>query len=410
MKHAFIKNLAWSFIAAAVAGYACSDAEDIAGPNENPEVPSDPSGPSDEPLYADLSRNGTANCYIVTEAGNYSMRAHVRGNGASSEGIVPAEVEPVSAKLIWQTSPGMIKDVSVDGSDINFVVKRSGGSALIGALDVGGNIIWSWHIWMPDGEPSGLPGKQGYEVMDMNLGALSKTAGSADSYGMLYQWGRKDPFPASATLTGDTQTVGAPLYNSAGGAVEITAVPAAEAGLDFSIANPTVYIAGKDWLAEPADNLWGNPLGAVRDEENNFPNKGTKSVYDPCPPGWRVPPADVFRNFTSSGGYSWTIDEFDIYDLSGNGVKDEGDWKYGWVFNLSEGNTSYFPAAGRYYGEYGMLYGSVAGLWGNYWGNCPNGEFGYAVAAFQNTAEGITLSPAAGGARADGYSVRCIRE
>ena len=61
----------------------------------------------------------------------------------------------------------------------------------------------------------------------------------------------------------------------------------------------------------------------------------------------------------------------------------------------------------------------MSGMWGSYWGNSPypTDMFtggAYAVLSFQirdmNGAEMITASPIGGGARADAYSVRCIRE
>ena len=57
-----------------------------------------------------------------------------------------------------------------------------------------GAILWSWHIWYPEAEVAGIASKTGYEVMNMNLGAMRNTAGDVSSYGLLYQWGRKDPF------------------------------------------------------------------------------------------------------------------------------------------------------------------------------------------------------------------------
>lgn len=294
-----------------------------------------------------------------------------------------------------------------------------------------GAILWSWHIWYPEAEVAGLNSKTGYEVMNMNLGAMHNTPGDVGSYGLLYQWGRKDPFPAAPTLTGTTATVGAPIYDGDNNEIKITnssQSSTADNNLAFAIANPTVCLSNyaqfstsRDWLQADASNdaLWGNPKGAERNETNDFLNKGAKSFYDPCPVGWRVPPADVFRNFTASGGYAWVIDDFDIADISGDGAKSLADYDYGWTFNLSDSASSYFPAAARFDGSYAMLMGSMSGLWGSYWGNAPypGDRFqggAYSVLSFQikDTAgnEMITTSPAGGGARADAYSVRCIRE
>lgn len=228
-----------------------------------------------------------------------------------------------------------------------------------------------------------------------------------------------------------TAAVGAPIYDGDNNEIKITnssQSSTADNNLAFAIANPTVCLSNyaqfntsRDWLQADMSNdaLWGNPKGAERNETNDFLNKGAKSFYDPCPVGWRVPPADVFRNFTASGGYAWVIDDFDIADISGDGAKSLADYDYGWTFNLSDSASSYFPAAARFDGSYAMLMGSMSGLWGSYWGNAPYpGDMfqggAYSVLSFQikDTAgnEMITTSPAGGGARADAYSVRCIRE
>lgn len=107
------------------------------------------------------------------------------------------------------------------------------GNALIAAYNnedyTKGDIIWSWHIWVTDNDPANVANAisymtyswdnsgihadpdnpseaariKGYSVMPCNLGALEfePTAGKpkSDTYGLQYQWGRKDPFPIMKT-------------------------------------------------------------------------------------------------------------------------------------------------------------------------------------------------------------------
>ncbi len=379
--------------------------------------------------YADLSKNGTSNCYLVTAAGNYSFNATVRGNGATTEGLdAPAAIAGTSAAVVWQSAPNLISDITLADGRVNFKIAGPG-NAVIAVKD--GAILWSWHIWYPEAEVSSLNTKTGYNVMNMNLGAMANQTGDVKSYGLLYQWGRKDPFPAAPTLTGTSETIGATIYDGENNEVKIrnsSWTSTADNNLAFAIANPTVCLSNyaqfstsRDWLQADMSNdaLWGNPKGAERNETNDFVNKGAKSIYDPCPVGWRVPPADVFRTFTSSGGYAWVIDDFDIADTDSDGAKTLADYNYGWTFNMSNNAFSYFPAAARFDGSYAMLMGSMSGLWGSYWGNAPYpGDMfqggAYSVLSFQikdmTGKEMITTSPAGGGARADAYSVRCIRE
>lgn len=379
-----------------------------------------------------LSASGTANCYLIGEACDYLFDATVRGNGAATQGLeAPAAIAAARAELVWQTTPGMINGVELTGGQVAFSASGTPGNALIAVENAQGEILWSWHIWFPESEVGSLATAAGYEVMNLNLGAMCDRTADPGSYGLLYQWGRKDPFPAAATLTGTTQTVGAPLYDAAGKSVGIGHSSWSDTQsntLAYAIAHPTVclsnyaqYSSSRDWLRadQSSDALWGNPAGGEKNANNDFVNKGSKSFYDPCPVGWRVPPADVFRSFTTSGGYTWTIEDFDIRDTSGDGQLSIDDYDHGWTFNLGPGTWSYFPAAARYDGSYAMLMGSVSGLWGSYWGNAPYpGDMfrggAYSVLSFQIKDQAgnemITATPAGGGARADAYSVRCIRE
>lgn len=389
--------------------------------------------PVPEDKTVDLSAAGMANCYIVQSEGEYKFKADNQFNlGAGLP--VPPEIHPVGAGLIWQSGPDLISDIALTEEDgtpyIEFEVLNARGNALIAALDDEGEIVWSWHIWMPESEITAIPTATGYEIMNLNLGALNDHAGDAESYGMLYQWGRKDPFPASATLTGDQTTLSAPVYdienaplafsNSSWGSM-------ADNTIEYSVAHPLTVLSNysqfatsRDWLKASLsdDSLWGNPEGDYRDSETNlFPNKGRKTCYDPSPAGWRVPPADVFRNFTTTGGYAWDFVDFNVKDVNGDGIIDLNDYNYGWVFNVSDKAASYFPAAARFDGSFAMLMGSMSGLWGNYWSNAPySGMAGGAFSALsfqiksQTGQEMITASPSAGASRADAFSIRCIRE
>ena len=386
--------------------------------------------PEPEPVVepVNLSADGTSNCYVITAADWYAFNATVKGNGAATEGLkAPAVIEPKGAKLVWETAKGMISDVAYEDGRITFTASEQKGNALIAATDAEGTILWSWHIWAPEDEFGAVEAKNGYKVANMNIGAMkSAYTGDVKPYGMLYQWGRKDPFPASPTITGTTTTVGAPLYDADGKNVSITNSSWSDTKsntLAYSIANPTVclsnyaqYYTSKDWLAADASNdaLWGNPKGSEKDSDNKYANKGAKSYFDPCPVGYRVPPADVFSYFTTSGGYSEDISTYDIADVNGDGKKDGDDFRYGWDFNMREG-SQHFPAAARYDGSYAMLYGSVSGIWGSYWGNCPASSVSsvgtaFCVLSFQKITAGTSTSPNGVASRADAYSVRCIKE
>ena len=387
-------------------------------------------GGETETIITDLSAAEMANCYIVRQPGVYKFRADNQFN--LGEGLpVPPQINVKSAKLVWQTVKGSITSIELTGDEydpyIEFEVKEAAGNAILAAVDEEGTIQWSWHIWMPQENISSVKTATGYEVMNMNLGSMTNQPGDPTSYGMLYQWGRKDPFPASETLTGTTTTVSAPMYDIDGNPVTIgysSWSSNTDNTLEYAISHPTIclsnysqYSTSRDWLAEGNDALWGNPNGYTPQEEVKFPSSGRKTCYDPSPAGWRVAPADVFNNFTTSGGYAWTFDDFNVADVNNDGVIDLDDYNYGWQFLVNDNTPLYFPAAARFDGSYAMLMGSMSGLWGSYWSNAPYPGMsggGFCCLSFQTKSqtgeEMITVSPSAGASRADAYSIRCIRD
>ena len=369
---------------------------------------------------SDLSETGTANCYIVQTVGEYSFDATVRGNGKIVEGIDfnDEKLDPKDVKLVWQSDEnGLIDSLTLKDGRIHFSAKNLGGNALVAALDEAGNIIWSWHIWLLNEDITDVKTADGVMVMDRNLGATSLSFNSPRSHGLLYQWGRKDPFPASPIVSGGTtSTMPVPIYDAEGNAVEIahSSMENSENNtLEYAVSNPTTVLSNysqysecRDWLRKEFSNqaLWGG-------------SDGEKSLFDPCPAGYRVPKAGTFDFFTSSGGYETDIAGFSVYDINHDGVIDGNDYENGWYILLDKASDSYsyFPAAARYDGSYAMLMGSKTGLWGNYWyadadesedSSVPCGAY---ALAFQ-FGDSVSASPKAVGGRADGYSVRCVRE
>ena len=109
--------------------------------------------------------------------------------------------------------------------------------------------------------------------MDRNLGATSTTPGDVTALGLHYQWGRKDPFVGTASITSyvpvatttDTWSYTKDLNDYT---------------IEYAIANPTVKInyhySNYDWLYTGSD------------ECDNTRWQSQKTIYDPCPQGYRV--------------------------------------------------------------------------------------------------------------------------
>ena len=268
----------------------------------------------------DLDTEGNANCYIVTKAGGYKFKA-VYGNEPTN---FLKDVD--NAVILWETwnnnaevTPNSVLASAAYAED--YIILRTPdtlhpGNAVIAAKDAAGNILWSWHIWVPETEvkTGNFGGIMVDDLMDRNLGALVATAAgdaSVDprSYGLMYQWGRKDPFTAAGEFNGKTPATWAGAPDE---------VATAQISLEESIAYPRRlgHLNNGDWLTITDDNLW---------------NETEKTIYDPCPPGYRVPkykPAGSFwsGDLTAQPGWSANV-------------------AAGW-FKIGSPDASVFPLAG----------------------------------------------------------------
>lgn len=271
-----------------------------------------------------------ANCIIVSDPGRRFKFNALKKGEESSETITGA----VSATRLWATNTSGIINVSLEDGYLYFATGNAYRliecNAVVAVTDKDGNILWSWHIWVTDYNPSAdFDVFDDMRVMNRNLGAFANSgATSADavrSFGLYYQWGRKDPFVGPSAWNSN---VPQSIYNGYDRYVNYVYVVSDDntGTLDYAIANPGTFIAGNrdnnfDWLASSNTNLW---------------SKTSKTLYDPCPVGWRVAPSDIWREFTTTGSATSDLAEFNV----------EGEYKYGWTFVNGE-NRIFYPAAGR---------------------------------------------------------------
>ncbi|MBQ3536936.1 MAG: Ig-like domain-containing protein [Alistipes sp.] len=353
----------------------------------------DGSGVKDEAEVTVISNTFTspANCYIVTKADAYTFKA-VKGNSSESVGNV------ASAEVLWESfgtheTPevgDLVKEVSYNNGEITFKATDRKGNAVIAAKDAAGNILWSWHIWLTD-----QPKEQEYyhnavTMMDRNLGATSATPGDVGALGLLYQWGRKDPFLGSSSISSSTVAKSTNYWPPA------VSSDSFRGTIAYAIANPTTFITNDtnyDWY------YTGNE---VSNNTRWTTSESSKSIYDPCPSGWRVPDGSKYGIWSNALGSSSSFTQSSLYDSTNKGVNFSG--KFG------PDQTIWYPASGSRSLDDGSL-GDV-GNYGNYWSASPVSPYDYGAYYMYFYHDGYAY-PSGGRLpldRADGLSVRCVKE
>ena len=334
-----------------------------------------------------LSVSGTANCYVVSNAGSYYFKS-VKGNSSTSVGTVS------SVAVLWEsfgtsTTPSvgdLIRSESYIDGNIYFDTATTfkEGNAVIAAKNSSGTILWSWHIWFTD-QPQG----QGYynnagTMMDRNLGATSATPGDVGALGLLYQWGRKDPFLGSSSISSNIEAKSTGTWPSA------VSSNSTNGTIEYATAYPTTFIKYNS-----SNYDWHYTGSSTTDDTRWTTSTTTKSIYDPCPLGWRVPDAGDNGIWSKALGSSSYFTQSSLYDSINEGMNFSG--KFG------SDQTIWYPASGyRYYG-YGGL--SKVGNYGYYWSASPYGYDAYYL-CFGSSGY---VRPSDGYYRANGYSVRCLQ-
>ena len=312
--------------------------------------------PSDiEQDSVNLSMSEAANCYIVSQKGSYTFET-VKGNSLESVGMVKI------AEVLWESfgtdvAPNigdLVKSVSYSNNRITFKTADpfTEGNAVIAAKDEEGNILWSWHIWLTDKPQSQVYYNNAGTMMDRNLGATSATPGDICAHGLLYQWGRKDPFLGCST-NHYHKDLNQPIAKStiAWPAQVNSSTPATNGTIEFAIAHPTTFI-------RPGKNYDWYYTGTNSTDHTRWPTSDSpKSIYDPCPAGWRVPNGGAEGVWSTALGVPWTIEEY-------SGKFDQINRGFDFAGELGEDLNIWYPAAGD-----ASTYTAIesAGYWGFYW-------------------------------------------
>ena len=367
-------------------------------------------------VYGNAIKNGTTNtsAYTSNKTGSNILKTFINhtGDPITSPYIKNNNCQPSKAELVWQDAPGLVTDIKYEDTGngrIAFKVDKNTirqGNAVIAIKDANGTVLWSWHIWVTDeniGQTIEVTNHQGkkYKLMSVNLGwcegrtetyaermkywirfqsidpdgimhqrrliiqpSASITTGGNHPY---YQWGRKDPFPPSNGLANTNKI----WYDKDGNAH--TESPQTE-NLSTGIACIKNYILKPDVMHSQysGDNTYANLWSADNNVYTANDENVIKTIYDPSPVGFKLPPSNAFTGFTTTGNYT------------NNTSQINGEWNgslKGWNFyaDSSKSKTLFFPALGmRFYSKGGM--GNV-GSYGGCWSAVPysqtNGRFLY---------------------------------
>ncbi len=319
----------------------------------------------------DLASEGSANCYIISSAGTYSFPP-VKGNSSESVGAV------ASIDVLWESfgtneKPSTGDLISLARYMNGKIVLRTvdvftEGNAVVAAKDNKGKILWSWHIWMTDRPQEQHYNNSNVVMLDRNLGAVSSTPGHIGALGLMYQWGRKDPFLNVADF------VHFKVAKSTKQNQRVFSSPK-NGNVNYSIENPNNFILGEittsqDWIYEKRnDGLWASD----------------KTIYDPCPVGWRVPDGDVW-------------DQLNFSDVTFDNVN------YGLELQVNSNESSWYPATGNRTSASEFPFG--VGTQGGYWSNGTTGDNAY----FFFFARNGSILPMNDCARSRGLSIRCLKD
>ena len=315
-------------------------------------------------------------------------------NGGVNASVDGAEVVWADAANLVHLSSTPISHDASGNAFLDFEVKQSdiqSGNAVV-AVKKGGTIVWSWHLWFAPKDAlstiavTNFQGKT-YNFTKEALG-WKPTLWSGSTYSSartvkvkveqtvanngtkqeavinitqnpgsvkqgattLYQFGRKDAFPG---VDASKLAAGSNFTENAGDNMSIK----------NGIQNPgSFYTWGASWYNDPPTgysyyNLWSADNTVTGGNVNSV----VKTVYDPCPVGFKIPASDAFTGFTANGqkGRALNVDGTD------NASKYQNNFGHNFWTNGSKTATINFPASG--YRDYNNGSLNYVGIHGYSW-------------------------------------------
>ena len=404
-------------------------------------------------VYGNAIENGSTNANAYTShaaAGNsnvlYNFKDHNNQNITDpwiekTNGGANANVD--GAEVVWADAADLVHSPSIThvGGEgfLDFEVTAAdiqSGNAVVAVTKGSGaskTVLWSWHLWFaPKDALDKIPvtnhqgkvynftketlgwkptqwsgstydkprtvkvkveqtvannGTKQYAVINIiqNPGNVKKGATT------LYQFGRKDAFPGVATS--DLKAGG--ITENAGDNMTIS----------NNIQNPDkFYIYGSSMYTNYGYyNLWSADNTVTGGNNTGNDNPVVKTVYDPCPVGFKMPANNAFTGFTTTGQNSSTQSELNV-DGTSDWQTYQNNFGHNFWTNSSKTATINFPASGLRSSNDGSL--NFVGDSGYYWSAVPYNT-SYGCNLFFGS--GLVL-PLSLNARTFGFAVRAVSE
>ncbi len=343
---------------------------------------------SKQDIYGTPIAQTTANCYVVKEPGLYKLplvfgnalkdgsvnaSAYTKNSGSYSHDFVDYNgtnvtspyIENVSgaaasAQLSIADTDGIFTDISiVDGSPCRYLqfkvnsIPATGANGVLSIKNSSGTIMWSWHIWVWEDSLATVELANAYKIMPVNLASKWDDSAKTKIKNWYYQFGRPNPLlcPSAYNSTSNHVSYGSLGYTTASVASH----------LYKGIQNPTTYFNKEssyyNWFSSNSDktyNLWDAACTSTGSSDNNV----VKTIYDPCPIGFKMPNGNTFNYFST---------EYAV-----------GSFANGYKFIRYSGDTVgvFFPASGLLHSAGGML--SSVGSEGYVWlSSSYSGKYAY---------------------------------
>ena len=397
-------------------------------------------------VYGNAIKNGAtnSNAYIShAPTGNstvlYNFQDHAghniddpwieKTNSGANAGVDGAEI-------VWADAANLVHSLSIahDGGNafLDFEVTAAdiqSGNAVV-AVKKGGTIVWSWHLWFAPKDAlstiavTNFQGKT-YNFTKETLGwkptqwsgstydkprtvkvkveqtianggtkqvsefTITQKPGSVKKGATtFYQFGRKDAFPGVATADIKQGSI----TENAGDNMSIK----------NGIQNPgSFYTWGSSWSnTPPASDSYNNLWSADNTVTGFNDNPVVKTVYDPCPVGFKMPASNAFTGFTADGQNYGTMNVNGTY----NWQTYQSNFGHNFWTSSSKTATINFPASGYRNLDDGLLTG--VGYDGYYWSAVPNYTGTGCLLSFYSA----LVSPLNIGNRPYGFAARPVSE